>query len=204
MQVRFFASRTVAVAILAPTVSFAIAVLSPISELDKGLTAEAASLNSFPHSLPKEAVRAGFTRHTEPGVYTIDYPADWLLAKPAASITSIQNRQPSGNHSGYPPNYVNTEIYFRSQSLEAATQHLLRTNDTRYQPGTLTKQGALTVGEKEAVRLWFEAGQFGEDRLVTLVRYADDQTAVVSSYFTSGETWSIPTLQNIHWSFRNN
>ncbi len=146
--------------------------------------------------------RSDFSRYTEPGIYTIDYPRSWLISKPAASVTTIQNRQPSEGGVTYPPNFINTEIYFRPERLEAALQHLLRTNDARYQPGTLTRRGELTVGGKEAVRLWFEGGRFGEDRILTLIRYSETQTAVISSYFTTGETAGISTIQDMHWSFR--
>ena len=169
--------------------------LSPLFSLlpssQQSSIVRAVPVNAIGQSAAKNSVRSGFTRYAEPSLYSVDYPQTWFLSKPAAYVTSIQNRQPSGSYQGYPADYINTEIYFRTENLEAAVAHLTRTNDSRYQPGTLTKQGTLTVGGKEAVRLWFEGGRFGEDRMVTLIHYADEQTAVISSYFTSGETWGI-------------
>ena len=162
---------------------------------------EATTASSTPSTSRATDARPGYSLHVVPNAFSIEYPEDWLIGDSSQSYVSIWNRQ-SYRDFMFPPGSVKTEIYIGSETFEEALQSLLTTEDDVFDPGVLTRKGELTIGGQEAFRAWFENGENTSDSIVTIIRYSNNQTATIVSYFTGGETWAIPTIQDIHWSFR--
>ncbi|MGJ3251897.1 MAG: PPC domain-containing protein [Elainellaceae cyanobacterium] len=68
--------------------------------------------------------------------------------------------------------------------------------------GTLTRRGDLTVGGREAIRLWFSEGQHFYYTITTVIRYSNSQTILVSTFYDDDSPSTIEAIQDIHWSLR--
>lgn len=165
------------------------------SETGAGSTATTASA-------AREAdARPGYALHVVPSVFSIEYPEGWLIQDSTQDFVSIWNKPPSRDWM-FPSGFVKTEVYISSRTFGETLQSLLNSSNDSPGPGVLTRKGELTIGGREAFRVWFEGGDHTEDSIVTIVRYSNNRTATIASHFTGGETWAIPAIQDMHWSFR--
>ncbi len=146
--------------------------------------------------------RPGFQQYTVPSLYSIEYPEDWFVQDVPGGYVMIWNQRPPEVGGGrFPAGMVKTDVQISPLPFEEAVQAALNAEDD-LEMGTITRKGKLTVGGREAYRIWTVEGASNSDSITTLVRYSATETAVVISFFTSGETWAIPTIKDIHWSFR--
>lgn len=149
--------------------------------------------------------RTGFQRYAIPSRYSIEYPEGWFVESVPESETgyiTIWNQRPSELGGGsFPAGLVKTDVSISPIPFEESVQAALD-SEGDLDMGTITRKGELTVGGRDAYRIWTIEGASNSDSITTLVRYSTTETATISSFFTSGETWAIPTMKDIHWSFR--
>jgi len=147
--------------------------------------------------------RDGFDKYEESGLFSIEYPEDWYVEQSSGGGVIFYNQPPPTRGGGsFPANFVKTEVHIQSTSFEEAVRSLRSSETSRRSGEVMTRQGELTVGGRNAFRAWFSGSVHNTDYIVTLVRYSDTKVARMVSYTTSGETWAVPTIQDIHWSFR--
>lgn len=146
--------------------------------------------------------RPGFTRHEYPGSYSIEYPEGWLVDTaaigegPGSSSQSLfYSRQPLQRGDGnWPADLVKTEVYLLNEPFTQVTQ---RANQGSGYSDVI-RRGELTVGGLPALRIWTE--RHNSVGIHTYIQYANGQTAVIHSYFSS-DVWIDP-VEDMHWSFR--
>jgi len=148
------------------------------------------------------AARPGFTRHEYPGAYAIEYPTGWLVDTAATgegpgsfSQSLFYSRQPSQPGGGnWPADLVKTQVYLLNTPFTEVTQQAAQGSDY----SDVIRRGELTVGGLPALRIWTES--HNSVGIHTYIAYANGQTAVINSYFSS-DVWIDP-IEDMHWSFR--
>ena len=151
---------------------------------------------------PREAsIRSGFKRHTSPSVFAIDYPQNWYVKDSEREYVSIWNQQPSRQPS-FPPGFAKTEVSIRAIAFEDVLEGNIQEGRGGYDSGEIVRENSVTVGGRDAYRLFLRDGENGEDTITTLIRYSDTQTATITSFYTSGETENISSILQMHQSFK--
>jgi hypothetical protein len=100
-----------------------------------------------------------------------------------------------------PTEAIETEITFSQKNLEIILQTRLR-QANQYNE-TVTNQGNLTIDGQEARRVWYAGGEWNfPNEISSYIPYEDNQTVVISSYYSADNPTAVDTIQRIHWSFR--
>ena len=143
----------------------------------------------------------GFFQHTSPNAFSINYPADWYIKDNEPDYVSIWNQPPSRSPV-FPPGFVKTDVWIQPIRFEDMVRDARAEERSPNSTSSLVRTEELTIDGKPAFRAFLENGENNEDTIVTLVRYSDTQTAQIVSFYASGETSKIETIQAVHQSFR--
>lgn len=96
-------------------------------------------------------------------------------------------------------NQIKTDITWIKGSLESVVSQRSR---MEIWDGRLIKKGKLTLGGRDAFRMWFTDSSFDfPDTIVTYVRGTSTQTAVISSFYTASNPAAVDLIQRIQGSF---
>jgi hypothetical protein len=168
------------------------------------LSAAVVSVNDQPNLplkiLPVQAQTIDIDRvtYTEPNLFSVQYPGNWLVQKNVSNYFIFWNRctsRPGGSPA--PPDLIKTDITIIDGSLETVTEQPIGFRST------LTRRSKLTIGGQDAVRFWYSDGSFDfPNTIVSYVRYTDNQTFSIASYYTASNSNAVDTIQRFHGSFR--
>ena len=163
-------------------------------------------------NLPQASTMPQTTRLTTyvvPDEFSIQHPTGWFVERTVAQpdqiprqIIVIQNLQPPKATSILmpPPNLIKTVIRIERDSFETVANQVI--SGIGMDGGTLTRKGRLSVGGREALRLWATNVYLGHEGIVTLVPYRNNETAFIASYYDKSNSTAIRVIQTMHWSFR--
>ncbi|MBE9151305.1 MULTISPECIES: PsbP-related protein [unclassified Coleofasciculus] len=145
---------------------------------------------------------ANFVTYTEPNFFSVAHPSGWAVERVNENYITLWSRRPSEPGGGQaPPNLIKTDITIVNGSLETAVEGAIATS--KEGDSTLTRRGNLKIGGRDAVRIWLTGSSFDfPDTILSFVRYTDNQTISITSYYTASNPTAVDTIQRIHWSFR--
>jgi hypothetical protein len=142
-----------------------------------------------------------FKTYVSPKIFSIQYPSAWNVDGTNRKYVMITNYKPKLGGGTAPANFVKTDISFVSGSLETAFNRTISNSTDNY--STITKRERLTIGGRQALRLWITSSGFDfPDIVSTYIRYKNNETAVVSSFYTRSNSSALGNIQRIHSSFR--
>lgn len=176
---------------------FILSVLSTVTFSGVGVLPIPYSMNRVEASLA-QPVRQ-FKTYRSPKTFSIQYPSGWNVNRTHKKFVTITNYQP---RVGGGTNFIKTEISFTQSSMETSFKRGI-SNNTEHN-AMITKREKLTVGGRQALRLWItdDSGFDLPNSVTTYIRYNNNETAVVSSYYTRSNSSAVDTIQRIHRSFK--
>jgi hypothetical protein len=143
--------------------------------------------------------------YTIPKKFSLLLPTDLVPQNKIAndvnyfSFTNYQQELPPGELA--PREAIETEITFNQKNIDVILQ-------TRYQQATqyqevVTKEGELKIDGQKAIRVWYEGGDWNfPNEISSYIPYNDQQTVVISSYYSPDNPNAVDIIERIHWSFR--
>lgn len=66
---------------------------------------------------------------------------------------------------------------------------------------TIVRSESLTVDRRQATRVWLEGGEAFSNTITTYVRYTDQQTAFITSFYNSQNAAAEAAIETVHNSF---
>lgn len=171
------------------------------------------TIGVFPSSIISSVSPSAAQTRTElqtfvlPNEFSISYPAGWFVRHtsnppdtfPRELVIITSKKPPKIGGDGLPPDVVKTDIQINPGSFETNRNQL--TQVTREDGSKVTRIGKTVVGGREAYRIW--SSYFGANSISTLIRYTNDETVSISSYYASQNSSAIELIQRIHGSFRS-
>ncbi|MEB3181099.1 MAG: PsbP-related protein [Nostocaceae cyanobacterium] len=152
-----------------------------------------------------------FQTFTLPQKFSISYPTGWFVqhqsnqpgADPRELVIITSLKPPKTGEGGvFPVNLIKTDIYLEEGAYET---HLKRMMDSIGKdsmgstPSRITKQGKVVIGGREAYR-WWTTDSDGE-AMITLVRYSENETIEIASFYNSKNSAAATIVERIHDSF---
>lgn len=174
-----------------------LSVISTVTLVNVGVLPTPYSMNRVEASSAQTAKQ--FKTYRSPKVFSIQYPSGWNVNKTHNKYVAITNYKP---RVGGGTNFIKTEITFAQGSMEKTFNKGI-SNNTEHN-AIITKREKLTIGGRQALRFWVtdNSGFDFPNIIITYIRYNNNQTAIVSSYYTSSNTSAVGTIQRIHQSFK--
>lgn len=143
-----------------------------------------------------------FVTFTQPNFFSIQHPSGWAIDKSASNYITIWSRRPSGSGGGTaPPDLIKTDITLTDGSLETAVKREIASSQEHN--STIKRRSNLTINGRNAVRVHLTGGGFAfPDTVLSFIRYNNQQTVVIASYYTASNSRASATIERVHGSFR--
>lgn len=145
--------------------------------------------------------------YVKPDRYSIRYPADWTVDEGTmrANETVILSNYRVPQKGSIPTNQrrliIKTDISLLPGSLETVYQQIL-TSPTADQSQVI-KNSKARVGGRDAIRMWISVRGFDfPNAITTLIRYSNQETAAIVSYYDYRNPNAVNQIQTVHGSFR--
>ncbi|AFZ15502.1 hypothetical protein Cri9333_4724 (plasmid) [Crinalium epipsammum PCC 9333] len=141
-----------------------------------------------------------------PKEFSISYPSNWLVERtqnppgttPRELLIITNQKLPKRGGDGLPPNIIKTDIQIERGAFEKVVAQTFRSASGS--GSRLTQRGKLTVGGREAVRLWISEPE--AETIIMLVRYNKNETLYLASFYARSNPSAINIIQRIHGSVR--
>lgn len=154
---------------------------------------------------PKAAAGLQYQTYVMPGEFSVLIPVNWYVRRssftdstPRESLVLMSQPPKLPGGSEFPPLLVKTDIFIREGPFEEVVSRAME-EDRRSNP-TVKRRGKTAVGGQEAFREWGTV--FGLEYVVTIIRFTDDETLYLASYYTQQNPSAVPIIQRIHGSIR--
>ncbi len=143
----------------------------------------------------------GFKGYTSPNLFSIRYPSGWSVDSSNKEYVIITNYKPQTGGGKAPASYIKNDISFVDSSFNTAINQQVA--NFKQNGAKITKTQSLTINGKSAYRLWVNNSGFAfPNSIVTLVRYKNNKTAVIVSFYTKSNSSALGVIQPLQQSFR--
>lgn len=164
-------------------------------------TALASLLISFPvisllnvDSAPTQA-RQISTKNLRTKLFSLRYPANWLITSFSDEYVIFFNQAPSGGGGAAPKSMVKTDAGI----IEGNFTSLV----SEHRKQGIFKSRKLTINGREAIRFWDKNNLEDFDRgIFTYVRYTNKKVGFVATYYSDTPPISETEIERIQSSFR--
>lgn len=170
---------------------FAIALVGAIA-FTPTQTATSHSIKVSQQPLPTQPYTTDF--------FSIDLPAGWMTYGSESDYYMFWSKQPPETGGGQiaPVDLIKTDIYLIDQDFETA---LDRNYFIGYEEENIISYREVQINGQDAVQFHTQGGGWDfPDTFVTIVRYSDEQSISMASYFTNSYASSLPTIEQLHQS----
>ncbi|MBD2185282.1 PsbP-related protein [Aerosakkonema funiforme] len=140
-----------------------------------------------------------FLTYVEPREYAIQYPFGWFVERNRSDLTIITNdRLAIVGNQDFPENFIKTDIYIQPKNFETVVKEAISAQEkVGYQ---IKRRSRLNISGLEAVQLWISESE--TDAIITMIRYQNNKTIYMASFYAPSNTSAISMIQRIHNSFR--
>lgn len=155
----------------------------------------------------RRAANLKFKTFVIPNEFSISYPAGWFISHSTNSdaiprelvvITSLKPPK-TGSHA-FPENLIKTDIQINPGSFEENLDNITFSSLGADGNSKITGKGRTVIGGQEAYRVWISDPE--AKAINTIVRYTQDETVSIISFYTDKNPAAIPLVQRIQGSFR--
>jgi hypothetical protein len=148
-----------------------------------------------------------------PREFSISHPTGWFVqhtrnepgSDPRELVIITSLKPPKTGEGGvFPINLIKTDIYIEQGGYQSHLQRMMSSigkDGMGPTPSKITKQGKVVVGGREGYRWWLSNPD--GDSIVTLVRYRENETVEIASFYNSKNSAAPAIVQRIHDSFRS-
>ena len=144
-------------------------------------------------------VFTNFQTYVENKVYSISYPLGWFFTRSCSELAYITNRKMAiTNGESMPENFIKTDVQIVLEKMHKTfTQNLTFSEQNGER---LVKKENIEVNGKNGMRLWYSGGV--TKTIITLLPYKDNNTACITTFYTTNNSNYIPIIEKIHSSFK--
>jgi hypothetical protein len=141
------------------------------------------------------------TTYTQPGKFSVQYPEGWKIELLPDDYVILVNYRPTTGGGAAPTEAIKTDIVLLTETYEQAVKNIFESIEMLDE--TLLKQEELIIGGQEALRVWTTGSPFDfPDIMITVIRYSDDQTISMASYYTAKNQEAVGQIISVHNSLR--
>jgi len=159
-----------------------------------------ASLPDFSLTVAQAQTTSRLQTYRAGNLYTIQFPQGWQVTGDVnyLMLTNFDLNKGGGTA---PQSAIKTDIAVFPQPFDTVVQKAQKGKYTEA-GDRIIKRGALKLGGRDAYRVWTTDSNFDfPDAVTTYVRYGN-QTVSITSFYTMQNPSAVPTIQQIHGSFR--
>ncbi|MEC4805837.1 MAG: hypothetical protein SAJ12_02845 [Jaaginema sp. PMC 1079.18] len=129
--------------------------------------------------------------------FTVDLPVGWTAQVSGSEYYILWNEPPPGPREGIAPaNVIKTDVTLIDQNFETAIAPEFL-SDT----GEVLQRNPTQINGRDAVQVYTHGG-YGDfpDTWVTIMRYSEERSVMMSSYFTASHESSLTMVKQLHES----
>jgi hypothetical protein len=137
--------------------------------------------------------------YTASDFFTLELPVGWTAQKLDPTYYMFWNDPPDGPGGGVAPVHViKTDVTLVYGDFDTIVEQ----NDFLEDEGEeIVSYRQVQIDGRDAVQFHTQGGGWDfPDTFVTIVRYSDEQSILMASYFTDSHASSLPTIERLHQS----
>ncbi|MCG8361767.1 MAG: hypothetical protein MJA27_00375 [Pseudanabaenales cyanobacterium] len=143
-----------------------------------------------------------YETYVEPGEFSIDYPAGWVVERTDNNSVQITSYVPASERDPTQSEDIKTEVWLIPEDPAAVVDRAL--NDIAEDGSEMRNYSALMVDNQPALMLWLSKRPLDfPNAILTYVGYGNQETAVIVSSYTASNPNAEAVIQRIHASFNS-